>query len=148
MAGASNVGKKIGESFGVFEKFGSKAMFAFDVYSAVDDYKTYREQGGSKIGSAARAAGNFALYNALGGWALPYMILPAIPGAAVSAYEGIGKMTREMDRQSRQTPFASSHFQDFNQAVTMRQAGMKMAQASKYNLQQTLMGNEAAYLKR
>ena len=56
-------------------------------------------------------------------------------------------MQRSMNKTSRQTPFSNAQFRDYNQAFTMRQAGLQMAEASRYNLQQTLMGNEASYLR-
>jgi hypothetical protein len=74
-------------------------------------------------------------------------ILPALPEAAVNGYEALGKLTRQMNQQGKQVPFVNAGFHDYNQAFTMRQAGMQMAQASQYNLQQSLMGNEAAYLQ-
>ena len=43
-------------------------------------------------------------------------------------------------------PFYNATFNDTQQAYTMRQAGMQLAENSKYNLQQSLMGNEAAML--
>ena len=48
-----------------------------------------------------------------------------------------------MDRTNRHVPFANATFVDTKQAYTMRQAGMQLAEASKYNLQQSLLGNEA-----
>ena len=139
---------KIPASMNAFSKFGLTFGTGLNAFFAYQDYKDAREKGSSRLASTARAAGSFMLYDALGGWVLPFQLLPEIPSLAVNAYEGIGKMTREMDRQSRQVPFANSTFSDFNQAFTMRQAGMKMAQASKYNLQQALLGNEASYLRR
>ena len=65
----------------------------------------------------------------------------------VGAAEGAAKLQRNMNKASRQVPFQNAQFRDYNQAMTMRQAGMQMAQASRYNLQQTLMGNEAQYLR-
>jgi hypothetical protein len=119
-----------------------------DSAMAYTDYKHSRESGMGRIGSAAVGVGNFAMYQTLG--ILPTMamqILPALPEAAVNGYEALGKLTRQMNQQGKQVPFVNAGFHDYNQAFTMRQAGMQMAQASKYNLQQTLMGNEAAYLQ-
>lgn len=138
---------KISATSNALGKLGGGLMIGFNAFGAYGDYKDAREKGSSRVGSAAYAAGNFALYEALGGWAIPFMLAPAIPSAAVSGYEALGKMTRQMNYNSKQVPFVSSQFNDYNQAFTMRQAGMQLAQASQYNLQQTLMGNEAAYLK-
>lgn len=141
---------KILGSSGAMEKIGVGAMFNLGLNGmfAVSDYKTAREEGSSRVGSVAKAAGNFALYEAMGWWTLPFQAASALPSAAVSGYEAVGKLTRQMNQQGKQVPFVNSNFQDYNQAFTMRQAGMQMAQASKYNLQQTLLGNEAAYLNK
>ena len=139
---------KISSTMNAFKKMGLTAGTAINAVMAYSDYSDARQQGSSRLGAGAKALGSYMLYDALGGWAIPFTMLPEIPSLAVNAYEGMGKYVREMDRQSRQAPFANNTFQDFNQAVTMRQAGMRMAQASKYNLQQTLMGNEASYLRR
>ena len=56
-------------------------------------------------------------------------------------------MSRSMNRGAINAPFSNATFVDTQQAYTMRQAGMQMAQASRYNLQQTLLGNEAQYMK-
>ena len=66
---------------------------------------------------------------------------------AVGAVEGISKMQRNMNRQARRIPFNNSTFNDNQRAFTMRQAGMQLAKNSQYNLQQSLMGNEANYLR-
>lgn len=128
-------------------KLGSAIGIGMNSLFAISDYKDAREQGSSRIGSVARSAGSFALYEALGWWTLPFQLAPEIPKAAVNGYEALGRLTRQMNQQSKQVPFVNSSFNDYNQAFTMRQAGMKMAEASRYKLQQTLMGNEAAYLK-
>ena len=44
--------------------------------------------------------------------------------------------------------FGDAQFMDTQQLATMRQSGMEMAKMANYNLQQTLMGNEATYLHR
>jgi hypothetical protein len=44
--------------------------------------------------------------------------------------------------------FGDAQFMDTQQLATMRQSGMEMAKMAQYNLQQTLMGNEATYLHR
>ena len=56
-------------------------------------------------------------------------------------------MQRNMNRQARRIPFNNSTFNDNQRAFTMRQAGMQLAKNSQYNLQQSLMGNEANYLR-
>jgi hypothetical protein len=142
---------KIPFAKGALEKIGLGSMIGvgMDVAFAASDYKTAREGGSSRLGATVAGVGNFALYQSLG--FVPTMamqLLPALPKMAVEGYESLGKLTRQMNQQGKQVPFVNSSFNDYNQAFTMRQAGMQMAKASQYNLQQTLMGNEAAYLNR
>ena len=116
-------------------------------FGAISDYKDAKDQGYSTTGAMAKAGTEFVLGEMLGAWYLPYTLAKGLPSAAVGAAEGISKVQRSMNKTSRQTPFSNAQFRDYNQAFTMRQAGMQMAEASKYNLQQTLMGNEASYLR-
>lgn len=117
------------------------------IFGAVSDYKDARNQGHGQMYSLARAGTEFAMGELLGGWYLPYQALKAAPAAMVGLAEGASKMQRSMNKTSRQQPFTNATFRDYNQAFTMRQAGLQMAEASRYNLQQTLMGNEASYLR-
>lgn len=132
-----------------FKKQGvvSTAMLGMNAAFAVSDYKDARSQGYTRLASAGKAATTYAVGEMLGGWMIPFSLAPALGGMAVNGVESIGKMQRSMNSQSRQVPFINSSFNDYNQAFTMRQAGMKLAQQSQYNLQQTLMGNEASYLR-
>ena len=116
-------------------------------YGAYSDYKTARDEGKGKIASLAKAGTEFAMGELMGLWYFPYQAAKALPSAIVGGLEGAAKMQRSMNKTSRQVPFQNSTFKDYNQAMTMRQAGMRMAQASRYNLQQAIMGNEAQYLR-
>ena len=116
-------------------------------YGAYSDYKDARERGRGKLTSLATAGTEFALGELMGGWYFPYQIAKAAPSMVVGGLEGMAKMQRSMNKTSRQVTFQNATFKDYRQAMTMRQAGMQMAQASRYNLQQTLMGNEAQYLR-
>lgn len=116
-------------------------------YGAYSDYQTARNEGKGKIASIAKAGTEFAMGELMGAWYLPYQMLKGAPSAIVGGLEGAAKMQRSMNKTSRQVPFQNSTFKDYNQAMTMRQAGMQMAQASRYNLQQAIMGNEAQYLR-
>lgn len=133
-------------------KFGSKIKpmtalsIGINTAFGISDYKDARRNGASRVGAAAKAASTFAVGEVLGLWMLPATLLPMVPQAAVGAIEGIGKMQRQMNYDARRVPFNNATFNDYNQAFTMRQAGMQLAQNSQYNLQQSLMGNEAAYL--
>jgi len=113
----------------------------------VMDYKIAREEGRSVPGSVIRATATGIMPEIMG---LPAFLgmqaAMAIPSGAIKTYEGLGQRARSMSRQSQNIPFDNSQFVDTQQAYTMRQAGMKMAQASKYNLQQSMLGNEAQML--
>lgn len=135
---------------GAKKKFGKMATagLAINGAFAYSDYKTARDEGSSRIGSLAKAGSTFAMGEILSVPAmLAFYALPAVPKLAIGAMEGIGKMQRQMNSDARRIPFSHSNFNDYQQAFTMRQAGMQLAQNSQYNLQQTLMGNEASYLK-
>ena len=116
-------------------------------FGAITDYNDAKSQGYTTAGAIAKAGTEFVMGEMLGGWYLPYVAMKGLPSAAVGAAEGLSKIQRSMNKTSRQTPFSNAQFRDYNQAFTMRQAGLQMAEASRYNLQQTLMGNEASYLR-
>lgn len=127
---------------------GGTFMLGVNAYSTISDYKTARLEGHGKVGSAVTAVGNAVIFEALGWNALAYEAIKAAPSAIVGGALKVGSMARSMDRSSRNAAFANATFADSQQAYTMRQAGMQMAKASKYNLQQTLMGNEASVMHR
>lgn len=134
------MGTKLSIAQGVFQH----GMAGFGAYS---DYQDARSKGRGKLASVAKAGTEFAMGELMGAWYLPYQMLKGTPSAVVGGLEGLAKMQRSMNKTSRQVPFANSTFNDHSQAMTMRQAGMQMAQASRYNLQQAIMGNEAQYLR-
>lgn len=118
------------------------------LWGASVDYKDARDKGYGQIHSMLNAGAEFAKGELLG-WKYPLLqIAESAPSMLIGAAEGAAKLQRSMNKQSRQVPFQNAYFNDYNQAFTMRQAGMKIAQGSRYNLQQALMGNEAAYLYR
>lgn len=122
---------------------------AANAYSTVSDYKQSRLEGHGKVGSAVTAVGNAVMFEAMGFW--PMMALTAakeLPNMVVNGALKANAAARTMDKSARNVAFNNATFADSKQAFTMRQAGMQMAQASKYNLQQTLMGNEASVMHR
>lgn len=133
------------------KKIGAMTLLnvGFTTFGAVADYKQARLEGQGRIGSTITAGANAIMYDAVG---LPGMMaLGAIKYAPQLAVDGMLKVTqmaRSMDRNSRNVPFQNSTFADSKQAYTMRQAGMQLAQSSKYNLQQSIMGNEAESMHR
>lgn len=127
---------------------GSVFQHGMSAYGAYGDYTDARNQGKGKLASVAKAGAEFAIGEVMGGWLYAgYQLAKVTPSAVVGGLEGLSKAQRSMNKTSRQVPFANSQFKDYRQAMTMRQAGMQMAQASRYNLQQAIMGNEAQYLR-
>ena len=113
---------------------------------AISDYKDARDSGKGVVGSAVKAGALFAAGEVLQGAMFPVMLASSIPKMAVGAIETTQKMTRQMNNIQRIQTFGESYFQDTQQLATMRQAGMELAKMSQYNLQQSIMGNEAQYM--
>lgn len=137
--------KAAGKGLGLMEiaNYGLNAGFM------VDSYVDERNNGNGMIGSAANAIIDNALPMVVG--AGTYMLgaaAIAAPGLIVSGAEKLNASTRAMEKSGRNTPFGNAQFADSQQAYTMRQAGMALAQQSKYNVQQSLIGNEARHLHR
>lgn len=123
-------------------------MTGLNILGAVGDYKDARRKGHGVISSAARAGVQFAVGEALGLWAIPVMAAKEVPGLVMKGAETLYKENRRMNSAANFQTFGDVQFQDTQQLATMRQSGMEMAKMSQYNLQQTLMGNEATYLHR
>ena len=119
-----------------------------NLFNTVSTYKEERKEGKSVLGSSARAGVDFALGEVLGMKYMGVMAAQALPRMAVKGLEGLGKLTREKNNMQRHEAFGYASFQDTQQLATMRQSGMEMAKMANYNLQQTLMGNEAKYMHR
>lgn len=114
---------------------------------AISDYKDSRDSGKGVVGSAVKAGALFAAGEMLPGIMFPGVLLAgSIPKMAVGAIETTQRMTRQMNNMQRIQTFGESYFQDTQQLATMRQAGMELAKMSQYNLQQSIMGNEAQYM--
>lgn len=127
---------------------GTALNVGLPIYFGMNEYQNARNEGNGMLVSGARALGDYAMGEMLGfkGY-LALAAVGSIPKAAAGAVQGLNTMSRNMNRAAVSGPFANATFNDTQQAYTMRQAGMQLAQASKYNLQQTLMGNEAQYMK-
>ena len=123
-------------------------MTGLNILGAVGDYKDARRKGHGVISSAARTGVQFAVGEALGLWAIPVMAAKEVPGLVMKGAETLYKENRRMNSAANFQTFGDVQFQDTQQLATMRQSGMEMAKMSQYNLQQTLMGNEATYLHR
>lgn len=121
---------------------------AMPAYGAAIEYTSARQEGKNVVSSAMRAGMDFAIGEALGGPGyLLAMGVSALPNLAVNSYNAIDQMSRNMNSVNANTPFINSRFADTQQAYTMRQHGMQLAKASRYNLEQSLMGNEASHFK-
>lgn len=140
----SSKGTIIKKAFGAGAKISGAVMPA---YFAASEYNRSREAGKGILPSAVNAGVDFALSEALG---LKYGLLlmgQGIPALAVNAYNSVDQLSRQNSSMSMNRPFAKSNFKDTQQAYTMRQYGMQLAQNSRYNLEQTIMGNEAQHFK-
>lgn len=115
---------------------------------AINDFNEARDAGDGVVKAAAKAGAQFVAGEMLGGWMFPVMLAKQAPTMAISAIEGTQKITRQMNSTGRMQTFGEAHFRDTQQLATMRQAGMELAKMSQYNLQQSMMGNEAQYMHR
>ena len=119
-----------------------------DAYQFFSTYNEKKQEGRSGAYSFISGLSSAYLTNIIG--AKTFIGLSAVqnvPKLAVGGYETLSKQARSMSMGLNQ-PFATSTFVDNPQIYTMRQAGMALAERSKYNLQQTIMGNEARYFHR
>ena len=124
-------------------------MTGVNVLGAIGDYKAERRKGKGVISSAVKSAANFAIGEALGFWGTVGVgLVKAVPGAVIKGADMLYKENRRMNSAAGQQLFGDAQFMDTQQLATMRQSGMEMAKMANYNLQQTLMGNEATYLHR
>ena len=128
--------------------FIEKVMTLGNVAGAVSDYKNARREGHGVVSSAIRAGTEFALGEALGMYYPLYLLAKEAPGLVIQGTEMLYKENRKMNSAANQQVFGGAQFQDTQQLATMRQSGMEMAKMAQYNLQQTLMGQEATYLHR
>lgn len=144
----NEAGKLLGSSEGLLGGLGFGSLMS--VGFGVMDFMDAKNEGVGNIEALASAGMNFIVPELVGGWAYAgYQALSMAGQLGVSAYENANMSLRQMNRDLRnQTPFRGHTFVDSPQIYTMRQAGMALAQQSKYNLQQTMMGNEAQFLHR
>lgn len=151
---AKKTGKKVAEETG--KRFSKEWMHkyggwgAMNAVASVMDYNSARAEGKGVVGSLASAAGWFVAGEMLGPKMIPIMLGAQLPSLAVNSLESLDQMTRNMSMTNmyKNTPFFNARFQDTQSAYTMRQAGMQQAKNSQYRLEQSMMGNEAQYMKR
>ena len=117
-------------------------------WQAMDTYSESRKEGNGKFSSALKGIGEAAVW-----WAAPTQMMAleaisAIPSAAVGFAQWQASYRRQLGREQRQAAFQSAAFQDTQATYTMRQAGMAIAERSRYNTQQAMLGREASYMKK
>lgn len=134
---------------GSISAIGRVANIGMNAFGAIGAYKDARRKGHGVVSSTVRAGIDFAVGELLG--PIGYM---AVQGAyyagkgVIKGTEALYKENRRMNSAANQQVFGGAQFQDTQQLATMRQSGMEMAKMAQYNLQQTLMGNEATHLHR
>ena len=134
---------------GSISAIGRVANIGMNAFGAIGAYKDARRKGHGVVSSTVRAGIDFAVGELLG--PIGYM---AVQGAyytgkgVIKGTEALYKENRRMNSAANQQVFGDAQFQDTQQLATMRQSGMEMAKMAQYNLQQTLMGNEATHLHR
>jgi hypothetical protein len=123
---------------------------AINAFFGATDYLSAREQGDGVFSSLGQAALGFALPEMMGTKLyMGTMMMSSLGGLAMDMYESANQYMRAKEKSARDaTPFKTNTFVDNQQIYTMRQAGMALARQSKYNLQQTTIGNEARFLHR
>jgi hypothetical protein len=122
----------------------------FTLYAGYGTFKEQREQGSGFMSSALSAGGDMALSYMMG-WKsyLGASLVPALAQMGVQTADTISQYSRNLERASRNRPFASTPtFVDTQQTYTMRQAGMKLAENSKYYVAKSFLGNEAQMITR
>ena len=140
--------EELGES-NLKKIFNKRAMgVVFSGAFAISDYKTAREEGNGVARSVLKAGVQFAEGEILGMAMIPIGLAKAAPMMAIKGVETAQTMTRQMNSVQRLQTFGNTTFQDTQQLATMRQSGMELAKMSQYNLQQSIMGNEAQYMHR
>ena len=117
----------------------------FGVWQGVDEYQAARENGDSLISSVGQGAfeGVLGMYPWL--W-VGYHGLKDGPRLAVEGMAAADTWRRNLARSNSNQSFVNAQFEDTQQVHTMRQAGMAIAQRSRYNTQVAMMGNEASYM--
>ena len=133
------------KKFGAFDALG----LGVNVFTTIGDYKEARREGHSVASSVVRAGFSFATGELLGFWGSMAIGAGKLVGTGViKGTEALYKENRRMNAAANNQLFSDAQFADNQQLATMRQSGMEMAKMAQYNLQQTLMGNEATYLHR
>ena len=146
---ASNpIAQKAAEEGSALKRVAGKAIGInglFGIWQGVDEYQSARENGDGFISSVGQGAfeGVLGMYPWL--WA-GYHGLKDGPRAIVEGVAAADTWRRNLARSNSNQAFVNAQFEDTQQVHTMRQAGMAIAQRSRYNTQVAMMGNEAQYM--
>ena len=146
---ASNpIAQKAAEEGSALKRVAGKAIGIngiFGVLQGVNEYQNARENGDGFISSVGQGAfeGVLGMYPWL--WA-GYHGLKDGPRAIVEGVAAADTWRRNLARSNSNQAFVNAQFEDTQQVHTMRQAGMAIAQLSRYNTQISMMGNEAQYM--
>ena len=126
---------------------GNIANVGMAAYFGLDTYQEKRKEGAGKASAMVSGAVDAVLPMAL---TLPgYLAFEAVTSTPSAAYEFAkwqANYRRQLGRDQKQQAFQTAAFQDTQQTYTMRQAGMAVADRSKYNMQQARLGREAQFL--
>lgn len=126
---------------------GSALSWGLNGYFGLSTYQEARQEGHGVVGSAIRGVGETALAATL---SLPgYLAFEAarnIPSLAYDAFIWQKDYRQQLGREQKQLAFQNAAFQETQATYTMRQAGMAIAERSRYNTQQAMLGNEARYM--
>lgn len=125
---------------------GTMGSWALNGYFGLSTYQESMQEGRGQVASIARGVGETAIAALMPGGFLGYMAFEAArnaPSLAYDAYMWQRDYRRQLGREQKQAAFQNVAFQDTQATYTMRQAAHQVAQRSRYNIQQALLGNEA-----
>ena len=118
-------------------------------YFGYNTYQTEKEEGASTAGALASSALDIVLPFAISAAGYgTYLAASEAPGLIVNGVDSVDKWRRQLARENSTAAFNNAQFNDTEQVFTMRQAGMAVAQRSKYNTQLAMLGQEAKYMMR
>lgn len=124
----------------------NKINAGFGAWAGISTYQEDRESGVGTVGSIAHAGLEAALPFVSMPAFIGYEIATGAPKSALEAYDAANQWRRQMGRDYANHAFAAAKFNDTDQTFTMRERGMALAQRSRYNTQQAMLGNEAKYM--
>lgn len=116
-------------------------------YFGYETYNEKRQEGAGTVTAAAAGAFEAVLPMMISMPAyIGYELATGIPTMAVEGTIAANQYKRKLAQEARGQAFSNAKFNDTQQAYTMRQAGMAIAERSKYNINQAMLGNEAKYM--